>query len=68
MKKTQQQKILNHLICGHTITNMQAMRLFKATRLGDVIYQLRKKGFAIEGAPVKSRNGATHHRYWMDRV
>ncbi|MGH1361002.1 MAG: helix-turn-helix domain-containing protein [Burkholderiaceae bacterium] len=68
MKKTQQQKVLAWLKAGNSITNMQAMRLFKATRLGDVIYQLRKKGFVIEGAPVKSRNGATHHRYWMDRV
>jgi hypothetical protein len=43
----QQAKILNYLRAGHTLTNKQAFRLFKARRLSGRIAELRQAGYPI---------------------
>lgn len=40
---TQTLMVLKHLQSGRTITNIEATNLYGATRLGDIIFRLRKK-------------------------
>ena len=46
-KKTQVEKVLNHLIKFGTITSWEAIQTYRITRLSDKIYLLRKKGINI---------------------
>lgn len=46
--KTQQEKILRYLkLQGAGISSLTAFRLMKITRLSDVIFRLRNKGYNI---------------------
>ena len=48
-KKTNKTKeVLNHLQTYGCITSMEAIDKYKATRLGDIIYRLRNKGYRID--------------------
>ena len=48
-KKTNKtEKVLEHLKKHGTITSLEAIELYAATRLGDIIYRLRNKGVKIE--------------------
>lgn len=47
-KTTKLQKVLEHLQKNNTITSMEAIDLYGATRLSDIIFNLRKKGYIIE--------------------
>ena len=40
--------VLNHLLKHGSITSMQAFELFGATRLADIIFRLRGKGYNIK--------------------
>lgn len=51
MNKTK--RILEYLQTGRSITNMAAMQLYGETRLGDVIYRLRKQGYQIDTTMVE---------------
>lgn len=42
---TKTEKVLNHLKTNGTITSMEAIELYKATRLSSIIFRLRKKYF-----------------------
>lgn len=39
--------ILEHLKSGRSITSLEAVKLYGATRLAAIIYELRKKGYVI---------------------
>ena len=41
-KTTKLQKVLEHLQKNNTITSMEAIDLYGATRLSDIIFKLRK--------------------------
>ena len=59
---TQTQAVLNHLLEYGYITTYEAIQLYGATRLSDIIYRLRHKmGYTIESEPlkVKTRYGTT---------
>lgn len=43
MKTPQHAIVLAHLRNGYATTNLDAARMWKITRLGDVIFKLRKK-------------------------
>ena len=45
---TQIDGIRAHLLKGHPITPMQALKLFGCFRLAAVIFRLREEGFTIE--------------------
>ena len=62
-KATQTQKVLKYLKKGHTITSMDAFRKFHATRLSDIIFRLRKRGYKITSHREISKDGATYARY-----
>lgn len=48
-KKTNKtKKVLEHLQKNGTITSLEAIDLYGATRLSDIIYRLRRRGFKID--------------------
>ena len=47
MKTTKQQKILNHLLSGKSITPKDAIDLYKVYRLAAVVCVLKKQGYNI---------------------
>jgi biotin operon repressor len=53
---TKKKRILNHLKSGKTITSMEAIDLFKCTRLAAVIHSLKDEGYSIESKSVKGTN------------
>ena len=46
-KPTKKQKILSHLKSGRTITSMEAIDLYRCTRLAAVIHSLKKKDMIL---------------------
>ena len=63
MKKTKSQKseILRYLQTHKRgITSLQAIELFGATRLSDIIFRLRKEGWDIETEQLVVRNRYGH--------
>lgn len=46
--QTQQMKILADLKRGYKVSNMTAFTRHKITRLGDIIFRLRAKGYQID--------------------
>ena len=44
---TQKSDVLNHLITRGSITSMEAIRNYGATRLSSIIYDLRYEGYDI---------------------
>tara|TARA_R100001244_G_scaffold17967_2_gene19039 strand:- start:4689 stop:4952 length:264 start_codon:yes stop_codon:yes gene_type:complete len=61
---TKKQEILNHLKSGKTITSMEAIELYKVTRLAAVVHTLKREGHIIESENVKGNNG-TYSIYKM---
>ena len=59
--KTQQQHIREYLEAGHSITPLEALEMFGCFRLGAQIFDLKKKGMAIEMTMKKDEN--TGKRY-----
>ena len=59
--KTQQQHIKEYLEAGHSITPLEALEMFGCFRLGAQIFDLKKKGMAIEMTMKKDEN--TGKRY-----
>lgn len=59
--KTQIQCVLEHLQKHGSITSWQAFKKFGATRLSDIIFRLRKRGYIIstDTFEVKNRYGTT---------
>lgn len=53
---TKKQKVLSHLKSGKTITSMQAIDLFRCTRLAAVIYSLKEEGYDIVSKSIKGTN------------
>lgn len=44
---TKKDKVLNHLKTNKTITSIEAIDNYGATRLSDIIFKLRKSGYNI---------------------
>lgn len=53
---TKKQKVLNHLKSGQAITSMQAIDLYRCTRLAAIIYSLKKEGYHIVSKNIKGTN------------
>lgn len=48
-KKTNKtQKVIEHLHTYGCITSLEAIELYKATRLSDIIFKLRNRGWKIQ--------------------
>lgn len=62
-KKTKKQAVLDHLKKYGTITSLEAIDNYGATRLSAIIFNLRKEGYEIETVdlPFTDRYGAKSH-------
>ncbi len=62
-KLNKTEKVLEHLKEHGTITSLEAIELYGATRLAAIIFTLRKRGFDIdtEGIPFIDRFGVKSH-------
>lgn len=61
---TKYEKVLEHLKKHGSITSWEAITKYRATRLSDIIFRLRKEGHIIETLPEKNTDGAgTHAKY-----
>ena len=72
-KKTNKtEKVLNHLKEHGNITNLEAIELYGATRVSDIIYRLRKRGLDIKtiNLPFTDRYGTKSHygKYVLDET
>ncbi len=54
--KGQRALVLDWLKAGNSLTNFQAFKLFGATRLGAIIYDLRKMGYKIKTIIMNGEN------------
>jgi len=66
-KESKTSKILKHLQEGKTITNLMATHQFKTTRLGGIIYILRKRGYNIETIAVENQDGGKYAKYRLNK-
>ena len=68
--KNQKEAVLYHLQQFQTITSLEAIKDYGATRLSGIIFQLRKDGYNIESLPFvrKNRfgNTVTLAKYYLD--
>jgi hypothetical protein len=62
-ERSKTQDILHHLQVHKSITSMEAINLYKATRLSGIIYALKKRGYVIEteNKNFKSKYNITSH-------
>jgi hypothetical protein len=60
-KKSKKDLVLIHLQMHNTITSWEAIQKFKATRLSDIIYRLKKEGHNI--SVVKKYNRETETNF-----
>lgn len=62
MNKTEPQadQILHYLKSGKTLTQLEALRLFKTLRLGARIHELKARGYDIKSQIVPVDNGSKH--------
>ena len=65
-KKTYSQIVLNHLLAGKRLSNMQAYALYGMTCFLQRISDLRAAGVPIQDEMVK-RNGKRFKQYWIDQ-
>ena len=64
-KRTQNNKILQHLLNCHSITPIEALEKFGCFRLGARIFELRKKGFIIDTNHVDNGKGNKFAKYTL---
>lgn len=53
---TKTQMVKNHLKTGQTITSLEAIKLYNATRLSGIIFSLRKRGLNIATLPISIKD------------
>lgn len=60
-RTTQLNEVLAYMQSGNRITSMKAIEKFGATRLSDIIFKLRKRGYNITTHTIigKNRYGGT---------
>ena len=63
--KSQNDKIKEHMLAGHTIDTWQAYKLYTITCLAQRIYDLKKSGVPILSKMV-TRNGKRFCIYWVE--
>jgi hypothetical protein len=56
--------VFAHLKKKRSITAWEAITLYRATRLADIVYKLKNQGFDIETVLIES-NGTRFARYYL---
>ena len=62
-QRTQNSRILQHLLDGHSITPIEALDKFGCFRLGARIFELRKQGFIFDTKHVDNGKGNKFAKY-----
>lgn len=57
---TQKEAVLNHLLSGKELSSIEAISLYGATRLGAIIFNLKKEGYIINSRREKVINRFGH--------
>jgi hypothetical protein len=55
--------ILRHLVRGHTLTSMQAMRLIGTVSLHSRLSELKRRGWKIRSTELKLKSGKRCRQY-----
>lgn len=63
--ESQNKMILNYLTAGHTLTGLDAIKLFGAYRLSGRIFDLRKAGRPIQTRFIKTLTGKRIAEYFI---
>jgi hypothetical protein len=63
---SQTKAILEHLQKGHTLTPLDAVKLFNCMRLGARIWDLRRSGYNIQTDIITTRSGKHIARYRLE--
>ncbi len=66
-KPTYRQIILNHMLAGKTLSNMQAYKLYNMTCFTRCVSALRAEGVPIQDVFIK-RNGKKFKIYWINKT
>ena len=66
IKKTYSQMILDHLLAGKKLSNMEAYDQYGMTCCVKRISELRAKGIVIKDEMIK-KNGKRYKSYWIDQ-
>jgi hypothetical protein len=64
-KLTKSEMVRIHLEQHKQITSWDAIKLFKATRLSAIIFNLRKKGYDINSVDTKGKDGIHFATYTL---
>jgi len=62
-KKSQQEKILDYLLEGKSITPLEALRYFGCFRLSAIVFNLKQQGYEFTTKLVKNKYGNKFARY-----
>jgi hypothetical protein len=62
---TKKDAVYMHLQKRKNITSWEAITLYRATRLADIVYKLKKQGFDIETVIVE-KNGSRFAQYCLN--
>jgi outer membrane receptor for Fe3+-dicitrate len=62
-KKSKSEMVKDYLIQNKQITSWDAIKMFKATRLSAIIFNLRDKGYLIDSVDTKGRDGIRFSTY-----
>ena len=65
MRTTKTKLILEHLKRFKGITSMDAFALYGATRLSAIIFELRKKGYAIYNEDIHKKDRYGNHIHYV---
>jgi hypothetical protein len=63
---TKTDAVFAHLKKGKTITSWQAFELFRATRLADIVFKLRGRGYDITTFLIEA-NGSRYAKYKLEK-
>ena len=64
-KKTQNARILEHLLKGNSITPHEALFKFGCFRLSARIYELKSKGYTFSKEQMKNQHGNSFAKYTL---
>ena len=62
---SQTQRILEYMLQGHSITPLDALRLFNSMRLGARIADIKAKGYLVYSEFVETENGKKVKKYHL---
>jgi hypothetical protein len=63
--ETQEKKIAEYLVSGNKLTQLDALMKFNCLRLSARIYNLKRRGYLIQGENIILQNGKRVKEYFI---